>query len=183
MRQDHRWLENWLEKINNLVVLELGCGEGIDTRVIAQHAKSVVACDKSPLQSNTDVTTILKLDHSENLPFNDHSYDLVIASLCLHYFDRSTSNRIVAEISRVLKNRGVLLCRLNSVRDVNYGATGYPEIETGVYNVEGEQKRFFSERDIRQLFPDPWVLSPLVEKSIDRYGDEKVVWEFTVTNG
>jgi hypothetical protein len=36
---------------------------------------------------------------------------------------------IVERIRAVLADGGLLLCRLNSTRDDNYGASGYPRIE------------------------------------------------------
>ena len=122
----------------------------------------------------------MTLDHSKKLPFENNSFDVVVASLCLHYFNWSATNAIIIEVSRILRSGGFLLCRLNSKNDINYGSTGYPEIETDLFNVKGRSKRFFNKSDIYELFPEPWKLTSLQEKLIDRYDKEKVVWEFGV---
>lgn len=77
---------------------------------------------------------------------------------------------------------GFLLCRLNSIRDINYGAEGSPELAAGLYRVENQPKRFFSESDINELFGPNWKLGDLVEKTIDRYKKLKTVWEFAAIN-
>ncbi len=182
MKSDYQWLEHWSESLKNKVVLELGCGSGIDTRIISQLASEVVACDLAPPTTIEGALRVLKMDHSEQLPFDNNSFDVVVASLCLHYFTWSTTHSIVNEISRVLKNSGVLICRVNSEDDINYGAKGNPEIESGLYSVNGQTKRFFAESDVYNLFSTPWKLGDLEKKSIDRYENEKVVWEFMAVN-
>jgi SAM-dependent methyltransferase len=182
MKSDYRWLERWSNSLNDQVVLELGCGDGIDTKTIVKISKSVVACDLEPPQSIAGASKVMVLDHSEKLPFENESFNVVVASLCLHYFSWPDTRNIVTEISRVLNKGGLLLCRLNSENDTNYGATGHPEIEKGMYNVHGRSKRFFSKPDIRNLFLKPWLLTGLEQKYIDRYEKEKVVWEFGAIN-
>ena len=182
MKSDYRWLEKWSYCLSDKVVLELGCGSGIDTNFIVRDAKLVVACDLLPPKKIDGVSKILSLDHSKKLPFENYSFEVVVASLCLHYFKWSTTCNIISELSRVIQKEGLLLCRLNSVNDLNYGAFGHPELETRMFSVNGQSKRFFSNSDIRELFPMPWLLTGLEEKSIDRYEKEKVIWEFSALN-
>jgi hypothetical protein len=49
--------------------------------------------------------------------------------VCRHYFDWNETLGIVERIHTVLADGGLLLCLLNSTRDDNYGASGYPRIE------------------------------------------------------
>lgn len=79
-------------------------------------------------------------------------------------------------------DRGVLICRVNSREDSNYGAVGHPEIESGLYNVRGVAKRFFSNDDIGNLFANGWTVRDLQLKTIDRYDLPKCIWEFTAIN-
>lgn len=179
---DYRWLERWSADLEGCNVLELGCGEGIDTKFIANYAESITACDLNPSNDIGAAASVMVLDHSRDLPFRKGEFDVVIASLCLHYFNHSLTKMIVHEISRVLKDGGLLICRLNSINDVNYGATGYSEIETRLYHVERELKRFFNKYDIEDVFLSSWKLIKLKENTIDRYNKEKVVWEFGALN-
>ena len=91
---------------------------------------------------------------------------------------KGISKEIIAEISRVLKPQGSFICRLNSYKDENYGSVGYPEIEPGLYDVNGEQKRFFQEHEIRSLWEQGYSLRAISHKSIDRYQKVKWVYEF-----
>ena len=182
IRSDYQWINRWSAQLQNKTVLELGCGSGIDSRVIAKATKYLVACDLQRLNTSSSELSVVQLNHGHNLPFQDNSFDIVIASLSLHYFNWSLTQTVVREIGRVLRYDGLLICRLNSVNDVNYGAVGYPQIEHGFYDVNGQGKRFFDSADICSLFTNTWTLSGLSEKTIDRYGNDKKVWEFSARN-
>jgi len=179
MKKDHSWLRSYSEILTGKKVLELGCGPGIDTGVISQHASFVVAADLSPEVGPEN--SVICLDHSKTLPFAEDSFDVVVASLCLHYFSLQQTREIVAEIARVIKRNGYFICRVNSDRDTNYGAEGYPQIEPGYYAVNGESKRFFNEREIRTLCENDFRLEKLNHKCIDRYEKTKRVYEFSAT--
>jgi SAM-dependent methyltransferase len=180
-RADHQWLEKWSSHISGRKVLELGCGSGLDTHAIADRASAVVACDKRPGDKLPPIAQVFELDYSEPLPFAKE-FDVVVASLSLHYFDWATTERIVTEIARVLVTGGFLLCRVNSDKDANYGAERYPELEPGLLDVKGMPKRFFDEASIGQLFSGHWELTELEHKAIDRYQKTKYVWEFGAVN-
>ena len=176
MKHDYTWLVPYAEILKGKVVLELGSGSGIDSTVISDFAESLVSGDLAP--NSKSQGTVLVLDHSKELPFEDGSFDTVVASLCLHYFKIDKTREIIAEISRVLKPQGSFICRLNSYKDENYGAVGYPEIEPGLYNVNGEHKRFFQEQEIESLWEPRYTLATINHKNIDRYQKEKWVYEF-----
>lgn len=175
MKTDHKWLEKWESKLVDKTILELGCGNGIDTLHLKAYSDSVTSCDLEPDHKNGD---IVKIDHSKSLPFKPDTFDVIVASLTLHYFSWSTTQNVLGELSRVLTSSGFLICRLNSTNDFNYGASGFPQIEENFYRVNGNNKRFFTADDINALFTSPWRIENLKENSIDRYGNEKVVWEF-----
>lgn len=179
MKHDYNWLEPYVKILKGKEVLELGCGSGLDTTVISTLAKRLVSSDIAPIQDSQH--TVQALDHSKKLPFKSTGFDTVVASLCLHYFSLEVTKEIIAEISRILKPNGKLICRLNSYKDENYGSVGYPQIETGLYNVNGEQKRFFREEDIRILWKQGYSLDNLSHKKIDRYEKAKYVYEFSAT--
>lgn len=172
-----QWLSKWKPEIRGRSILELGCGVGDDTREIEKYARSVVCGDLEFQCSPSKGTQFVQMDHAKLLPFSCE-FDVVIASLCLHYFRWGTTKNIISEISRVLGPRGIFICRLNSIEDGNYGATGYPELETGLFNVEGMPKRFFSENEIYALLSHGWSIESIEHKCIDRYKKPKWVWEF-----
>ena len=177
MKHDHSWLVPYAEMLKGKVILELGCGSGIDSTVLSEYAERLVSGDLAPKSECRGI--VLALDHSKKLPFKDCSFDAVVASLCLHYFSIKKTKEIISEISRVLKPQGSFICRLNSYKDENYGAVGYPEIESGLYNVKGEQKRFFHKQEIQALWTQGYSLNLINHKKIDRYQKEKWVYEFS----
>ena len=142
MKADHQWLEPWVARVSNKSVLELGAGDGIDSAYLRRYCHTLVATDLMPNQE----LEITYLDHGKPLPFDYNSFDVVVASLSLHYFKWSHTAEIVKEIRRVLHSGGLLLCRVNSVNDDHYGASGFPELELGLYNVNEQQKRFFGKK-------------------------------------
>jgi SAM-dependent methyltransferase len=178
MKSDFAWLDKWSDYLDSKNVLELGCGQGIDTRRIVALANSVVACDLSPPPIIKGASEVLVLDHSKNFPFETGTFDVVVASLCLHYFCWQTTQDIVSEISRVLAPDGFILVRVNSENDNHFGATGHAEIQPNFYMVKGQQKRFFNIADVESLFESNWKLTAIEEKSIDRYGPAKKILEF-----
>ena len=112
MTQDSSWLLKYKSQLSGKTILEIGCGEGCDTQVMAKIAGSITAIDK----------------------------------------------------------------------DINYGSVGYPEIESGLFSVEGQQKRFFTKASVLDYFAKNWQIDHLEEKTIDRYHKPKVIWEFVARN-
>lgn len=174
MKADDTWLDAWAERLRGQSVLELGAGPGIDSACIGAIAGSLVSTDRKP----NDAKRIAFMDHSEPFPFPDASFDVVVASLTLHYFSWSQTERIIGEIGRVLTRGGLLVCRVNSVKDTQHGSVGFPEVDARYYQVNERLKRFFTRDDIVALFQQAWTIEHLVEKQIDRYERPKVVWEF-----
>jgi len=185
--RDAAWLDKWKALIDGQSaspgILELGCGSGRDTRWLAgQGYADITAADLSRdalLECRKAVSSaqFACLDLREGLPFSGGRFDVVIASLCLHYFTWDVTVRIVREIRRCLADNGVLVCRVNSTEDVHYGAAGYREIARHYYDVEGKAKRFFDEDDMVRLFGGDWECLSRREITIDRYEKPKTVWE------
>uniref|UniRef100_A0A674P9N2 Methyltransferase type 11 domain-containing protein n=1 Tax=Takifugu rubripes TaxID=31033 RepID=A0A674P9N2_TAKRU len=94
-----------------LIKMDLGCGTGQTTRLLAPHFQEVVGIDVSETQleqaravlSCPDIT--YRKGTAEDLPFPDGSVDLITASSAAHYFDES---KFMAEANRVLKPGGCI---------------------------------------------------------------------------
>lgn len=102
---------------------------------------------------------------------------VVLASLCLHYFAWNETVALSESIRRQLRIGGVLLCRLNSTKDVNYGACGHSRVSDNYYLVDGQPKRFFDRQSVEALFASGWRTLGMQEYSVLRYEHPKVVWE------
>ncbi|MBD3649225.1 MAG: class I SAM-dependent methyltransferase [Pseudomonadales bacterium] len=124
----------------------------------------------------------VQADLGSPLPFRDRSYGMVLASLSLHYFSWRQSLRIMEEVRRVLRPGGMLLMRLNSIEDLNYGAGQGTLLEENFYRIGDRTKRFFDERAVTELLAD-FDVRLLRHTSIDRYEQTKKVWEAWAISG
>lgn len=155
--------DNWLDKYKSALdecrteVLDLGCGAGNDTLYLISKGLKVVSCDFSQvaldkISRDIEGSQTLLMDISKPFPFEDNSFDLIVADLSLHYFDEETTFAIMQEIKRVLTANGKLIARVNSTDDINYGAQQGVMIEDNFYFVGGYNKRFFNFDDVNKFF-------------------------------
>ena len=183
------WLQNWLPLLHDRAVasliLELGCGIGKDTAILIEAGFRVVAVDLSPraVECARHAAPQAEFhigDIRAPFPVTAGEVGVIIASLSLHYFAWDETLALVERIRTTLRPSGALLCRLNSTKDHNYGATGYPRIEDNFYLVQGEPKRFFDQTSIAAVFATGWRKLSIAERVIERYSHPKVIWEVIV---
>lgn len=183
------WLERWLpllsERAGERPVLEIGCGHGDDTAVLARAGLGVVAFDRSAAavaiaRARVPAATIECRDIRSPFPDAAHELGAAVASLTLHYFPWAETVTIVQRIRERLRPGGVVLCRLNSTADHHFGASGHPEIEPGLFDVNGEPKRFFDEASAAALFADGWRCLSLQHFVTRKYVRSKALWEVVV---
>lgn len=182
--------DNWFDKYIHLLnkndkIIELGCGRAYTSLYLLDNGFSdVTACDFS-----TEVINILNTEHkelntsvfdiSEKLPFKDDEINVIIADLCLHYFDSKKTKEILNEIYRVLKSGGYLIGRVNSANDKYHIPLSAKVLEKNFY-YDGEiYKKFFERKEFKELFENFKILS-LEEKHMDRYEKPKTLWEFCI---
>lgn len=179
------WLERWLPEFtsqtNQPALLELGCGPGWDTKTLVDAGfQDITALDIQERSRQVGEELGVKFhvhDLRQPLPFGREQFDVVLASLCLHYFPWLETQAAFNEVRRVLRPGGLFLCRVNSVNDVNHGSVGFPEVEHHFYQYGDRTKRFFDRADIQSIFDTDWHLLACEELTIHRYREPKVVWE------
>ncbi|HEY6247754.1 MAG TPA: class I SAM-dependent methyltransferase [Pyrinomonadaceae bacterium] len=105
-----------LGDIRGKTVLEYGCGDGINTILLANRGARVIALDISPdligvarrrLETNgfsTDVDFIAGSAH--DVPLESESIDIVFGIAILHHLDLQLSSR---EVYRLLKKGGIAI--------------------------------------------------------------------------
>jgi SAM-dependent methyltransferase len=174
----------WLDEHANilwagLTALELGCGSGEDTAELARMGANVFAFDRSIHQlrrtrAKAPQARLVHGDMRTGLPFADARFDIVVSSLAIHYFDWQTTCRIVAEIQRVLRPGGWLLCRVNRVGDANFEYGAGREIEPDFFEVRpGWFKRFFSEDTLRAALEPHFRVDSIAPRVSTRWGKDK----------
>jgi SAM-dependent methyltransferase len=181
------WLagyERLLRSPGNLPIMDLGCGCGEDTAYLRQQGFDTVSCDYSEealrhLSGLVHSPNIDCFDMLDGLPFPASTFGGVVANLSLHYFCWHDTEKIVADIRRVLAAGGCLILRVNSVADTEHGAGQGTRIEENYFNVGGKPKRFFDKERVGKLFRD-WEVLLCDEHRMTRSGKTKVFWEVVV---
>ena len=136
---------------------------------------SLEAVAKARKAAPTAAITVQSVE--EPFPLEGTGIGAVVASLSLHYFSWQQTLSLFARVHATLKPGGLFLCRLNSTEDRNYGSVGHPEIEPGLYLVNGQPKRFFSQADVNAAFSSGWRVVSCEHASTQKYGLPKYMWE------
>lgn len=133
-------------------LLDLGAGQGQDSRYFADHGFKVVSTDiedqalavsKQKLSDAQKPHVAFKVvDLSHTLPFADEQFDIVYSHLALHYFSEQTTAALMNEIHRVLKPNAILALLVNSSTDPEYGQG--KQIEHDYFEIQGAHKRYFT---------------------------------------
>lgn len=102
-----------LERMNGKRVLEIGCSDGEMSEKYAQHCASIVGADISDsgirkAQLRNIANAEFEVCDAHAMPFEDGSFDIVIANGVLHHLELKTA---LSEIRRVLKSGGMLCAR------------------------------------------------------------------------
>ncbi len=179
------WLECRLDLLNphrDAPVLDLGCGAGEDSWFLSRRGFRAVAADFSA--KALEITGrrapgagTERVDLTRGLPFPDAHFGAVVASLSLHYFPWTKTVEILEDVRRCLVPDGLLLARLNSMYDPHYAAARKEPIGPNFYLVSGSPKRLFDRDDVVALFSAGWTLEDATERTTNRYGYEKTLWE------
>ena len=185
------WLDKFKKELNfnNLPILDLGCGNGEDSKWLIENNYKVVSSDFSissieHVKKINPNTILLDMSNIEDWKqIEDNSFSSVVANLSLHYFDNATTIMILKEIKRILINNGILIARVNTNLDTNFGAGDGIEIEPNFYqNLErGIDKRFFTKESALKYFSI--IGKPSITlRTIKYIGKQKQIFEIVVKN-
>ncbi len=96
--------------VNNKAILEIGCGDGRITELLAGTPKILIAIDPDKKKIEEARKNIkgasFQIGSGENMPFSSSCFDLVIFTLSLHH---QNSKKAIKEACRVLKDKGIIL--------------------------------------------------------------------------
>lgn len=188
------WLDDYkdiLEHNKYNEILDLGCGIVADTLYLIERGYNVLSCDFSTealksIQDNIPNSKTLYLDMMKKFPIEDNTYSLIIADLSLHYFDNETTIHIMREIKRILKSNGILLSRVASVNDFNFGAGLGEELEKNYYFEGDYTKRFFDYEDVNKYFGIIGSVETKETQMIrneEEYSNPKILYKVKVQKG
>ena len=147
-------------KTNNVHrILELGAGHGRDSIFFASNGIGVEALDYSNvaielLEIRTKEERLplrpRLFDVKASLPFQDNHFDAIYSHMLLNMrFSFEELHSILLEIRRVLKPRGLNFFSVRNQNDNCYGKG--IEVDNGIYDINGFQIRFFTEKEILDL--------------------------------
>ena len=154
------WLDDYkkdLDKYKNTKFLDLGCGIGADTLYLIERGYKVISVDYSKEAIN-NINMNIKggegkvLDMNEKFTFEDNSFYIIVADICLHYFNEEKTKHIMREIKRILNKNGILLARVSTINDKYFGAGSGYELEKRYYDLGSWAQRYFNEEDLNKFF-------------------------------
>jgi ubiquinone/menaquinone biosynthesis C-methylase UbiE len=97
-------------------VLEVGCGEGYGSKLLAPHAKKYTAIDKfkATNEHNLQGIEFIQMNVPYLKPFADNAFDAVISFQVIEHIQRD--DVFVQEICRVLKPGGLFVCTTPNIK-------------------------------------------------------------------
>jgi len=188
----------------DMKVLDAGCGEGVLAVMLAKMGAMVTACDISKPNIEVGIkyaeeekinTINFLIADSENLPFDDNSFDLVVSSHVLEHlpdFDKG-----LLELMRVTKKRSIVaiptVMNLCSLVQVGRGAFWYKSKKMFValpfgflrmllaliFFREGVNEFYTGRRDLVHIFRFPWIMKKKIKKfnfKLIEYEASSICW-------
>jgi tellurite methyltransferase len=125
--------------------LDLGCGVGRHSLILAEAGLSVVAVDSSATglevlretAAAKSLTLELRQADADSLPFQDSSFDFVLCWDVIYHGDLGDVGCRLAEIWRVLRPGGLFQGTMLPSRNSNYGVGRL--VAPGTFVVDGDQ--------------------------------------------
>ena len=150
---------NHMKTNNAKRVLELGAGHGRDTTFFASNGIEVEALDYSVIaveildkitkEKRLPITPRI-FEVRRALPFPESYFDAVYSHMFLNMrFSLDELHFLFSEIRRVLKRKGFNFFSVRNHNDKSYGEG--VQIDKGIYDINGFQVRFFTEKEIHDL--------------------------------
>ncbi|MUK89503.1 methyltransferase domain-containing protein [Ornithinibacillus sp. L9] len=112
--KDLSQLIEWIQPKPNMMVLDIATGGGHVAKSVSEHVHTVFATDITKQMLETASKYLTNYDNihyivadAENLPFLDHTFDIVTCRIAAHHFPNPA--KFMQETARVLKLGGVFL--------------------------------------------------------------------------
>ncbi len=168
-------------------LVDVGCGTGDDVRVLAREGFWTVGMDFA-WNGLTFARDMFPRGHyvqadlrARRLPFRDESFDAVIARCSIHYFTPAQTQRIVADLARILVPGGTFAFVVNSAESLkrkmryDYGEAKVVETRTLQFK-DGVVRHFFTETEIRQLLRGAFDIEYAHQGTFVQYEERRIAW-------
>ena len=145
--------------------LDIGCGAGRHTLLLAEHGFAVDAVDFSgegltatrALLAGAGYEAGLSLASAAELPFADETFDVVVSYGVFYYGTFAAERAAIGELVRVLRPAGRAFVVVRTTDDYRYGKGPLLEPRTFRCEIEDTNERgmvihFSNEDDIRELY-------------------------------
>lgn len=146
---------NYFPKSGKL--LDLGAGQGQDSRFFAEKGYIVTGTDYSEtaIELANSQKKELKIEYlvhnlKDKLPFNSNTFDVVYSHLSIQFFDNDVTESIFLEIHRVLKKGGVVAIMVNTKDDPQVQVSK-PMYEDLYEAPDGLIKRFYTTQSLSKF--------------------------------
>lgn len=140
--------QNYFCSLKNKKCLDIGCGTGETTELLAKHFQIVIGLDYSQTMLRHAYNKIFGssfvASDAAKIPFKDSSFDAVVVFNMLHHVNsKETLHAIIAESRRVLQKDGVLaIVEINPLNPISRNVINTCEIDEGVF-LDGFNKNLF----------------------------------------
>lgn len=149
-----------LKRKKMIKILDIGCGEGRNSRFLSDEHFEVVGIDISKIaiqkakKFDNSRTKYLVADMRE-LPFFDNSFDAVISIQTIFHGCLRDIRKTINEILRVTKKSGLIFLTLQPIKGNEYRMGKKLETNTYISNSgddKGEIHHFFDQKEILKEF-------------------------------
>jgi ubiquinone/menaquinone biosynthesis C-methylase UbiE len=151
--------------VSKMRALDIGVGGGRHTKLLCEFGFQTTGVDISAeglkhadewLKSEGAKATMVHAPMTE-LPFEDNTFDVVVAYGVLYYSDEAGVKRAVSEVHRVLKPGGVAFAFTHTTNDYRFGKGERIEPRTFKMTIEdtnelGTVQHFLGEEDVPVMF-------------------------------
>lgn len=110
-------LDRYLERKENLRILDAGCGTGINIKHLSKYGKTI------GLDSSKEAVRFCKKrgykiikGSVEKIPFKDNSFDLITCLEVIYHKDVKSDFKAIKELFRTLKNKGIIVIRVSAFK-------------------------------------------------------------------
>jgi len=160
-------------------LLDLGAGQGQDSRYFAEKGYKVLCTDfsdfalkiaKEKAEKQKLNINFLNVDISKKFPIKTGEFDIVYSHLGLHYWNEEVTHKIFEEIYRVSKPGGIVAALFNSQSDPEIKE--FKKIEENLYyDPKGLLKSYFTSDYLKKFIKNKFDIV-LLDDLGETYKDE-----------